>query len=305
MKSKAVLIRVAALAAAMFMAGSPVLAAEERNWIRVRVEAHEEAHRPKQPGPRRVALPPPPPIVGGTEASPGKWPWQVALLNKKIADNHAALFCGGTLIRARFVVTAAHCVDDLTRPVRQMQVLTGTRSLARGGTRRNIKDVTLHPKWNPKAGIDYDIAVIELATAATGIRLPSLITRAQARTRAAPGRLAVATGWGDTRNSERLASYPTTLRQVSLKIQPQRDCNDADTYSGQITARSFCAGFDSGGKDTCQGDSGGPLVVRDGDGQYRLLAGVTSSGIGCADPEKFGVYTRISVLRGWILEQLH
>ncbi len=150
------------LAAATFMAGLPAFAVEQHNWIRARVEAH--AYRQGVLGPRRAALPPPSEIVGGTQASRGQWPWQVGLLAKSIPDNFQALFCGGTLIRARFVVTAAHCVDDLTRPVRQMQVLTGTQSLARGGTRRNIKDVTLHPNWNPARGVDYDIAVIELAT---------------------------------------------------------------------------------------------------------------------------------------------
>jgi secreted trypsin-like serine protease len=42
-------------------------------------------------------------ITNGTESQPGQWPWQVAL-----RDNGA--FCGGSLIGAQWVITAAHCV---------------------------------------------------------------------------------------------------------------------------------------------------------------------------------------------------
>merc|ERR1712098_775943 len=44
-------------------------------------------------------------IVGGFEAEPNQWPWQVALF----VDN--AWFCGGSLISENYVLTAAHCVD--------------------------------------------------------------------------------------------------------------------------------------------------------------------------------------------------
>ena len=44
-------------------------------------------------------------IVGGFEAEPNQWPWQVALF---IDD---AYFCGGSLISENYVVTAAHCVE--------------------------------------------------------------------------------------------------------------------------------------------------------------------------------------------------
>merc|ERR1711970_931206 len=44
-------------------------------------------------------------IVGGVEAEPNRWPWQVALF---IDD---AWFCRGALISENWVVTAAHCAD--------------------------------------------------------------------------------------------------------------------------------------------------------------------------------------------------
>ncbi|MCI5222179.1 MAG: hypothetical protein D3924_05785, partial [Candidatus Electrothrix sp. AR4] len=53
-------------------------------------------------------------------------------------------------------------------------------------------------------------------------------------------------------------------------------------------------------KDACQGDSGGPLT------QGNILTGITSWGTGCAEPNLYGVYTRISrsSIRGFIEDQI-
>ena len=64
----------------------------------------------------------------------------------------------------------------------------------------------------------------------------------------------------------------------------------------------ICAGLEEGGKDTCQGDSGGPLTRRLDD-TFNVLTGITSWGEGCADPNRFGVYTRVSRFRDWIINQ--
>ena len=45
-------------------------------------------------------------IVGGTQANPGDWRWQVQLLL------FGEFICGGSLINSEWVVTAAHCVLD-------------------------------------------------------------------------------------------------------------------------------------------------------------------------------------------------
>merc|ERR1712154_620945 len=47
-------------------------------------------------------------IVGGTEASPGEFPHQIALLRGGVGGS---LMCGGSLISPMKVVTAGHCCD--------------------------------------------------------------------------------------------------------------------------------------------------------------------------------------------------
>lgn len=48
-------------------------------------------------------------IVGGTDAQPGSWPWQVLLDNKAFLG---PVWCGGSILAPYWVVTAAHCFNN-------------------------------------------------------------------------------------------------------------------------------------------------------------------------------------------------
>merc|ERR1719453_6859 len=60
----------------------------------------------------------------------------------------------------------------------------------------------------------------------------------------------------------------------------------------------MCAGLSTGGVDACQGDSGGPLFAPSGsddsDSNGYHLVGIVSWGVGCALPDMYGVYARVS-----------
>ena len=270
-----------------------------RNWIREIVRAHEYAVLERAIGAEAAAelqsRANTAKIIGGTNAKAADNPFQVGLLAKNVADNFQAQFCGGTLIKKNIVVTAAHCsVDGSDNPFDPslLQVLTGTRKLDGSGTRRNVSKITVHPKYNSTT-FDYDVAVWKLSSNANNIPLASLATKD-----GQVGKNLLVTGWGNT--STTTNDFPINLKKVKVPLASRSNCNDANSYNGAITGRMLCAGLDAGGKDSCQGDSGGPLTRGTGN---KVLTGVVSWGFGCAQPNFFGVYTRVSnnSIRNFIL----
>ena len=94
-------------------------------------------------------------IVGGVEATPNQWPWQVALF----IDN--AWFCGGALISENYVLTAAHCADGAT----YFDIMAGAHNV-RESSEPNRVEITsfngwTHPEWDPNT-LSNDIALVEL-----------------------------------------------------------------------------------------------------------------------------------------------
>lgn len=95
---------------------------------------------------------------------------------------------------------------------------------------------------------------------------------------------------------------PSILQEVSVPVINNTVCETmyrAAGYIEHIPHIFICAGWRRGGFDSCEGDSGGPMVIQRPDKRF-LLAGVISWGIGCAEPNQPGVYTRISEFRDWI-----
>jgi secreted trypsin-like serine protease len=239
-------------------------------------------------------------IVGGAPATPGEWPWQVALVGGSATDLWASQFCGGSLISAEWVLTAAHCVDGIIPS--QVDIVAGIYDLSNpiaGYQRRDVSQIIIHPSY-VSTTYDSDIALLQLSSPVTlggsGATATSLISPATNTIGDLTGVYSWVTGWGYTENIN--IGFPDQLYEVPVPIISNSICNNASHYNGSITSNMLCAGFDGGGQDSCQGDSGGPLVVSSG-GQWKL-AGIVSWGIGCAEPYRPGVYTRVSQFSTWM-----
>lgn len=217
-------------------------------------------------------------IVGGVEASKGEFPFIVSLQNKNYGH-----FCGGSLIKKNWVLTAAHCV-----PAGIETAVAGLHGQgdAQGVERLEVEQVIPHPDYNTKPQ-DYDFALVKLKTDAT------YPTVALNRKELAGKVDLVTAGWGATSEGGGVADL---LQKVTVPLVSAARCEKA--YPGKITDRMLCAGFDAGKKDSCQGDSGGPLVA--GSGANRVLAGVVSWGEGCARPKKYGIYSKVNSALEWI-----
>jgi transmembrane serine protease 9 len=240
-------------------------------------------------------------IVGGTEATAGAWPWQVALWDRYTNQQ----FCGGTLLNARWVLTAAHCASAV--PASDMEVVGGAHNLTINEPdqqRVAVARAIIHPAFNALT-LDEDIALLKLSKPLSLTSRVQPVALVDSDDLARPGTLATVTGWGDLFEGSNEGSE--TLQQVSLPIVANEQCEEAfDWYFGSdtwVTDNMLCAGYEEGGKDTCSGDSGGPLVVPDSQHGYRQ-AGIVSWGIGCAQPYVYGVYTRVSHYISWIEQHM-
>ncbi|XP_053341159.1 transmembrane protease serine 13b [Clarias gariepinus] len=230
-------------------------------------------------------------IIGGDEADPGQWPWQVSL---HFQGSHV---CGGSVISQDFIVSAAHCFPS-DPPAWQVpanwRVYLGVESQYMLPAPQYIADIIIHELYNPNTH-DNDIALLKLTQPInfTGMVQPVCLP--------AYDQVVLAdtecwtTGFGTTEEGEDHGSIQ--LMEVEVEIIDRSLCNTA--YKGLISNDMLCAGDMNGGKDACQGDSGGPLVCQDDDGHWYLY-GVTSWGIGCGRVNRPGVYTDVHSYVAWI-----
>jgi secreted trypsin-like serine protease len=269
------------------------------------------------------------PIVGGHAAAPGQFAWQAGLFLSLEGFDEPQQICGGTLIDASggWVVTAAHCVVDfqdeaetewLPADKTKYAVSIGERRLSQIDTDayHPLERVIVHPDYDAVTN-QNDIALLQVRGVDAAASVARVAGTSAFDTLIGPGWTAFASGWGSTEQVDPdaedaepsdvtdagLPLYPDTLRWVALSIASQASCreHDVDPESPEFTVTDamICAGSLRGGRDVCDGDSGGPLVVFAPDGP--VLVGVTSVGLGCAWPGYYGVYTRVSSFRDWLL----
>ncbi|MEZ4681231.1 MAG: serine protease [Caldilineaceae bacterium] len=246
-----------------------------------------------------------PTVIGGEEAIPGQWPWMVALIYA-VNDNAAqGQFCGGSLVSAEWVLTAAHCTFDLSgrpRAATEIDIVIGRHQLeSSDGMRTNVLRIVRHPGYTGQT-FNNDLALLHLATAVPYTPIPLLSTQStQQSSLELAGTLATVTGWGITETGR--ASL--VLRQVAVPLVDLRTCRQSyGIFNEKVTDNMICAGLKSGGQDSCQGDSGGPLMVFDNLQQQWRQIGIVSWGDGCAVANYYGVYTRVSAYHDWVYSQI-
>ncbi|KAJ8719670.1 hypothetical protein PYW08_011845 [Mythimna loreyi] len=238
-------------------------------------------------------------IVGGSQSSLGQFPHQAGLLAQFSGGQGV---CGGSLVRANRVITAAHCWWDGQNRATSFTVVLGSIRLFSGGTRVSTSNVVMHGSWNP-SNIRNDVAMIRLNSnvgLSNTINVIALPSGGQLNENFA-GENAIASGFG--RTSDSAAGGITTnqaLSHVTLPVITNAVCRSS--FPLIVQDSNICTSG-AGGRSTCQGDSGGPLTVNRGG--RPILIGITSFGSarGCqvGSPAAFA---RVTSFISWINGQL-
>src|SRR5579871_886036 len=203
-------------------------------------------------------------VIGGSRAAQGQFPWLAFVAN--VQQNVA---CSGTIVSPMLVLTAGHCVFDLTNgtlaSAADLRVVTGTVDWSSNtGQLLNVSKITLDPVFNP-ATLDGDAALLTLSAPTQSPQI-ALATSQDAELMSA-GTSAQMAGWGYTAPGG--PNPPTTLYWGPTVVQSASYCSQQEALDGivfdpltalcAVDAPSFAAA-------TCHGDSGGPLIATSASG---------------------------------------
>ncbi|CAF4537376.1 unnamed protein product [Rotaria sp. Silwood2] len=231
-------------------------------------------------------------IVGGETAGRQSWSWAISL------RSNGKHICGGSILSPSFIITAAHCFNDITN-LTNITILAGslsvTPSLNGSSQVRSVAQLYKHSDYDSSLFIN-DLALLRLSSPLNmgHGNIKSVCLPSDTVSQPSDNINMIAVGWGTT------SALSSTVSSILLQVTVQ---SIASTYSGckdliSDSKLQFCAGIITGGKDTCQGDSGGPLMAFANN--VWQLYGITSYGYLCALPGYPGVYTRVSFYIEWI-----
>ncbi|XP_034489087.1 putative serine protease 42 [Drosophila innubila] len=246
-------------------------------------------------------------IFHGTQVARGQLPWMVALFER--VENGISFFCGGTLISASTVVSAAHCFRFGSRdlPASRAAVSLGrnTLDLVSAGELRQVSVLTIHEEYTPDNYTDADIALLRLASPVSfgDYIKPICLWNENYLLQLPSGHRSYAAGWG----ADELGNANTRLaKMTNTDIVTETEClRRLAESSKRVTSRTICA-INKQGAGPCTGDSGGGLMLQEND--VWLLRGVISAGspslANRCDLSKPVIYTDLARHITWLRQHM-
>lgn len=208
------------------------------------------------------------PIVNGQETS--DYPATGMLLVQ------GQTFCTGTVIAPRTVITAAHCVEQMS-PSEMTFGLGPNENQVQAELK--VVSAVQHPQWDSQQ-LANDVAIVTLGEDAPVA--PVALNKAMDDTWI--GRKVTLVGYG--------VSDGPSQTGAGIKREVDVTIDKLDATHLQYTTQN--------GQTACNGDSGGPAYADEG-GQL-VIAGVTS--YGDQNCQQYGVYTRVDAFLDFIEEQI-
>ncbi len=214
-------------------------------------------------------------VYGGVKTNPGDWQSTVGLAS------NGRLFCSGTAVHPKLVVTAAHCVQGISVPSRISVYVGEGIEGGRVETQHTAVKVAYSPKFGRNASGWNDIAYVvvdkpfDLPTSAY---VPVLTDAEEIAQLLQIDNASHIVGFGNRNGGGFGVKY------------------EVDAVITKVGDNEVAIG--NNGKDSCQGDSGGPAYAQLKNGAWRVF-GVVSRGGACGTG---GIYGRMDANICWVQE---
>lgn len=257
---------------------------------------------------------------GGQPIAPGAAPWQ-AQLYRSLAKERPGVSrwkaqhnCGGTLIAPGWILTAAHCIDDILDDREAgWRVRLGGRDLTKddgityavdrwvrhSGYKNVGHPAPPKPPLAPPNMYSNDIGLVHF-TADAQTKPPAGAKPVQPvelyRNAIKGGDEVTAIGWGMTQNAAK--SFSAVPLKVDLRVMDTAMCRSRPGYGPErVDTSVICAARE--GQKTCRGDSGGPVILTNGT-TPRLVGLVSWGKTDCSGDGRPSVFTRLEAHLAWI-----
>ncbi|XP_026471619.1 modular serine protease-like [Ctenocephalides felis] len=258
-------------------------------------------------------------IVNGFVSKTGEFPWHAAIYWKENKLEQKQI-CGGSIINAVTILSAAHCFY-ITEDGRETQLSKENYAVGVGKINRfynanerqaqfsEIAQLIVHSSYQGVLqNYAHDIAILKLETP---IRFsmyvaPVCMDWDVSAYEVADGDMGKVAGWGLTEEHGEPSEW---LQWITLPKVSKEDCLRESPHDFQpfIVDDKFCAGY-LNGSSVCRGDSGGGLSfqVQDKGKLYYFLKGIVSVGPnsnGTCNSHKYTAFTSIKKNIPWLKSQ--
>ncbi|XP_053483904.1 granzyme B(G,H)-like [Ictalurus furcatus] len=232
-------------------------------------------------------------IIGGNEVKLHSRPYMASVQINK------AHMCGGFLIRKDYVLTAAHCVDNIDYSGKdKLEVLLGAHNINRKESQQQriqVQKYILHPCYK-RHERPNDIMLLKLKSKAKENKSVKVLALPKKNENLPARQECSIAGWGKTKQN---SAESSVLREVNLKLQNTSQCKTL--WQNYFDTDNMICTVSDGKKAFCQGDSGSPLICGN---EPQGIAAYTYPN-NCLNRTYPEVYMKISYFLPWIKQVIH